>query len=116
MKRYLTQQFHDNPKIMKEIIDELWGYEVNLVTKVRPMVTNDDIVEIYIDNLNSIVLCNPSIRDILTSVSDVESLWYSKEKGIVVGESEIPLRTMIQSFGIVKNDLDLRKVFLADEA
>lgn len=115
MRRYLTQQFHTNPKIMKEIMDKLWGYEVNLVTEVRPMVTNGDIVEIYIRNINSILLCNVSIRDILADASDVESLKYTSDKGIVLGDSGIPLRTLIQSFGIVKNDLDLRSVFLANE-
>lgn len=116
MRKYLTNQCHNNPKIMKEIIDELWGYEVSLVTDVRPMVTNGDTVEIYISNVNSILLCNTSIRDILTDASDIESLQYTSDKGIVLGDSGIPLRTLIQSFGIVKNDLDLRRVFIADEA
>lgn len=114
-KRYVTQQFHSNKTIMKDILDEIWGYNVNLVTRDRPIVNNGDIVEIYIDNINEILLCNPSIRDILNNVEDVKGLWYSKDKGIVVGDSEIPLRTLIQSFGIVKNDLDLRRVFLSDE-
>src|SRR5690606_22653460 len=78
MKRYLTQQFHDNNKIMKEILNEIWGYDVDLVTDLRPMVTNGDVVEIYISNINNILLCNISIKDILTDVNDVQSLWYSK--------------------------------------
>lgn len=116
MRKYLAQQSHSNPKIMKEIMDELWGYEVNLVTDVRPMVANGETVEIYINNINSILLCNESIRDILTDAADIESLKYTSDKGIVLGDSGIPLRTLINSFGIVKNDLDLRKVFLTDEA
>lgn len=112
MRKYLSQRYHNNVKIIKEIIDSLWGYEVNLVTDVRPMVTNSEVVEIYISNINSILLCDISIRDILTDSSDIESLKYTSEKGIVLGDSDIPLRTLIQSFGIVKNDLDLRKVFL----
>ena len=88
---------------------------MSLVTKVRPLVTNNGVVEIYIENINDILLCNESIRDILTDVNDVSDLWYSKEKGIVIGEREIPLRTLIHSFGIIDDDLDLRRVFLADE-
>lgn len=115
LKKYVTQQIHENPKIIKEVIDKIWGYEVNLVTSIRRMVTNNGVVEIYIDNINDILLCNPSIRDILSDVDDVQNLWYSKDKGIVIGDNEIPLRTVINSFGIVKNDLDLRRVFSADE-
>lgn len=115
MKKYLTQGFSSDSTMMKQLLDRLWGYDVSLVTKVRPLVTNNGVVEIYIENINDILLCNESIRDILTDVNDVYDLWYSKDKGIVIGEREIPLRTLIHSFGITEDDLDLRRVFLADE-
>lgn len=115
MKSYLDKQIHSNKRIMKELLDKIWGYEVNLVTKERPMVTNKDAVEIYIDNINDILVCNENIKDILTNVDDIKDLRYSTEKGIVLGDSEIPLRTLIQTFGITDDDLDLRRVYLADE-
>lgn len=113
-KKYLTYSYHSSPTIMKDILDGLWGYKVNLVTNDRLMVTNDDAVEIYIRNINDILLCNKNIRDILPDTRDVENLKYSKEKGIVLGDSDIPLRTLVQTFGIVDDDLDLRKVFLVN--
>lgn len=111
MKKYLTVAFSNNKYIMKELLDLVWGFDVQLVTNVRPSVTNRGIVEIYIDNINDILLCNEGIKDILTDVRDFNDLWYSKEKGIVIGEKEVPLRTLIHSYGITEDDLDLRKVF-----
>lgn len=116
MKKYLTQRYNHDPKYMKNLLNVIWGYDVNLVTKARLMVTNGNIVEVYIDNINDILLCNMDIRDILSDVNDVANLWYSKEKGIVIGDAEVPLRTLIQSFGIVKDDLDLREVFFRNES
>lgn len=115
-KKYITQQFNENNKILKEIIDKIWGYSVNLVTKNRPMVINNNVTEIYIDNINDILLCNNNINDILKYTDDINNLWYSKDKGIVLGDKEIPLRTLIHEFGITKNDLDLRNVFSSNES
>lgn len=111
LKRYLCSPISDNPRIMKELLDTIWGYDVQLVTSLRPSVTNKGVVEVYIDNINDVLLCDESIKDILTDVRDFKDLWYSKDKGVVLGDKEIPLRTLIHSFGIVDDDLDLRKVY-----
>lgn len=113
LKKYVTSQFNEDKDIIKDILDKVFGYEVNLVTKVRPIVTNKENTEVYISNIDSILLCKNNIRDILTDVNDISNLYYDKEKGVVLGDSGVPLRTLINKFGIVRNDMDLREVFLA---
>lgn len=113
MKKYLTQQFHPNKRVMKEVLDKIWGYDVQLLTELRPSVDNNGITEIYIDNINDVLICNNSIRNILVNTEDISKLWYSKEKGIVIGDKQIPLRTLIHPYGITMNDLDLREVLFS---
>lgn len=116
MKRYLTQVTTDSNKVMKDLLDEVWGYDVNLLTENRRMVNNKGVMEIYIENIDDVLLCNPTITSILRDAEDVSKLTYDKDKGVLVGENGIPLRVLIQSFGITRNDLDLRSMFLVDES
>lgn len=114
MDRSVLSKYICDKGVVKTLLDVLFGYKVNLITSVRPMVSNNGIVEIYIANIDGVLLCNEGIREILSDISDIKSLAYSKEKGVVVGKNEVPLRTLIHSFGITEDDMDLRSVLFAD--
>lgn len=115
-KNYMTLNWHNDKQILKKLIDNIWKMDVNLVTKDRPMVINNNIVEIYVSNIDDILLCNSSVLDVLHSTEDVKSLSYSNNLGVVVGDTEVPLRTLINKYIIVRNDLDLREVSMSDKS
>lgn len=110
--KYMTECYNEDPTYIKKVIDQLWGYNVNLLTDVRRMVVNNDIVEIFIENINDVLLCNKNIHSVLSNVDEIENLSYNNNG--VVCDGDIPLRTLINRFGIVENDLDLRKVYFVE--
>lgn len=107
--KYLKTPFSSDPKIIKKVIDTLFGYETQLLSS-QLCVENKDVVEIYISNIDQVLLCNTSIRNKFNDVHDFSKLSYDKNLGVVLGESKIPLRTLINVYGICTDDMDLRSV------
>lgn len=106
----LKNRYHTDGGYIKKALDLLCGYNTELVSTNKCVVTNKDTVEIYISNIDDILMCSTSIRSVLTHPDDYTNLYYDSERGIVLGENRIALRTILHPYGIAKNDLDLRKV------
>ncbi len=115
MEKFLLNPCNDDPKYIKNLLDYLYGYNVNLITEFNIMVTNKNIVEIYIDNVDNVLLANESIKTVLTSVDDIKDLFYDKNKGVIIKNGGVILRKLIDTFGIVTDDMDLRTVVSLNE-
>lgn len=61
--------------------------------------------EVFIRNCNRVAILPKSMAEML-SPSDIESLSFNVEKGIVLGD--IPIRTLGNRIGLTKDDFDLR--------
>ena len=89
------------------IIENLTGVAYESLTNSRRKVKYRDCYEIYVQNVDRVVIVPPEIADFINSLEDLESIEFVDGVGVCVcGE---PLRVLGDKIGIAKDDFDLRE-------
>lgn len=91
---------------IKEILENIYGKNIVLLSEGVRKVKYDDFSEVYVENVDRIVLLPPDIADTLGSIEDLKSIVY--KKGLGVCFDSVPLRVYNGRIGIVEDEFDLR--------
>lgn len=110
LRSYADSAINGSKTVIKELVDYVFGYDVQLLTKDTPYVDNNGVREIYVSNNDSILLCDESISKYIQNIEDYHRIVYNKDLGMCIGDSKIPIRCIISDYGILPDDYDLRKV------
>lgn len=93
---------------MKELIENITGEPVTLITSSTLKVQARDCWEVYIKDAERVALIPNDIATMF-SYGDCEKLHFDIGKGIMLGD--IPVRTLNNRIGITKDEFDLRECF-----
>ena len=93
---------------VKDVIENLIGTKVDLLTADTRKIQVDDAYEVWIDDIERVALLPKDIAKPL-SKDDVKKIKYTSDKGLMLGD--IPIRTMNNRVGCTLSDLDLRTCF-----
>ena len=92
--------------IIKDILDAVFGYDTQLITKTKLKIRYERYSEVYIENVDRICLLPNSIADQFDTIEDLRELKYVPKVGVCFGE--VPLRTFDGRNGITFDEFDLR--------
>lgn len=90
----------------KDVIENIIGKSVKLITASSPCVDVEGVSELYVPNIDAVALVPTDMLRDISDLEDFNSVVYDKEVGLMVKGQ--PIRTMGGKVGITKNDLDLR--------
>ena len=110
LRTYCDSQWKTDENVitMKDVIENIVGEPVNLITSSTLKVQAKDCWEVYIKDAERVALVPNDIATML-SYGDCEKLQFDIGKGIVLGD--VPIRTLNNRIGITKDDFDLRECF-----
>ncbi|MBQ2885880.1 MAG: hypothetical protein IJE43_19315 [Alphaproteobacteria bacterium] len=91
---------------IKDVLESIYGYEVQLLSKSQKKIQYSDYSEIYVENVDKIVLLPNDIADQFASIDDLSSIKYVPKKGVCF--EEMPLRFFNGRKGITLDEFDLR--------
>jgi hypothetical protein len=106
--KYLAPGAIKNNITIKQIVEDILKKEIKTVTAARRKVKYQDFYEIYVENIDNVVLVPEGIAECIDSHNDLKAVNYVEEKGVCVYDT--PIRTLGGYFGITKNEFDLREV------
>ena len=90
----------------KDVICNIVGSNVKLLTTANPIVKYRDCVEVFVHNVNRVAILPLDIAEYVTP-DNCETVQWDKVNGVTV--EGIPLRTMNKRLGITRHDFDLRQ-------
>lgn len=106
--KYLMPGALKNDITIKQIAEDILKREVKTLTAARRKVKYQDFYEIYVENIDNVVIVPESIAENIESHSDLKAVSFIEEKGVCV--YDVPLRTLGGYYGITKSEFDLREV------
>lgn len=108
LKTYAGAQYKYNGDIIgvKDILDNLFGRNIQLLTSAKKKVKAGDCWEVYIPGIERVALMPEDIASMI-SYGDCDKLSFDINTGIMLGD--IPVRTLNGRVGIVRDDFDLRQ-------
>ena len=106
--RFLKRGSIQDGITIKTVIDNLLGEAYTPLSEHRRKVKYRDWYEVYVENVDRVVLLNEEIARSIDSLDDLRNVKFSEEKGVLVYDS--PLRVIGPYVGIINDDFDLRKV------
>lgn len=92
---------------VKDVIDVIVGRDCTLISDSVRKVVYEDYAEIYVQNVDRVVLVPKDIADQINSMEDLCNIQYKQGVGVCVGD--FPLRIMNGRIGVTKNEFDLRE-------
>lgn len=101
-----TYIFGEESLTVKDIIDNIVGKNVKLLTLSNPIVKYKDCVEVFVPNANRVAVLSGDIAEYVT-VDNCDTLQWDKVNGLTI--EGIPLRTLNNRLGITRDDFDLRE-------
>lgn len=101
-----TYNFEGSSLTIKDIIDNIVGGNVKLLTLSNPIVKYKDCIEVFVPNVNRVAILPLDMAEYVT-LDNCSTLQWDKVNGITV--EGIPLRTLNNRLGITRDDFDLRK-------
>ena len=93
---------------IKDVLDELYGYETKLISKTQFKQDHHGFSEIYVANVDRICLLPSKIAGMFGTVEDINMIKYIPGKGVCFGED--PIRLFDGMKGITFDEFDLRDV------
>lgn len=107
LKPYADSSFTCGEEVVttKDVIENIVGHSVQLITSSTPKVKLRGYYEVYIPNVERIALFPIDIGDML-SYADCERLSFDIGKGIML--DDVPVRILNNRIGVTKDDFDLR--------
>ena len=101
-------KFDGQQVTMKDVLENIVGAPVTLLTSSTLKVQSKDCWEVYIKDAERVALFPNDIATMI-SYGDCEKLHFDIGKGILLGD--IPVRTLNNRIGITKDEFDLRECF-----
>lgn len=101
-------QYSGEKITVKDVLENIIGEPVALLTTSELKVKSSDCWEVYIKDAERVALLPEDIASML-SYSDCEKLSFDIGKGIML--EDIPVRTLNNRLGITRDDFDLRECF-----
>jgi len=92
---------------IKEVINNILGVEYKTLTRARRAAKYNDVFEVYVENVDRVLVLPASYEQFLESRTDLETVTYDKEKGVLM--CGVPLRIYGGRIGITTDDFDLRE-------
>lgn len=108
LDKYAGYTYGDSKFTVKDIIENILGKSVSLLTDYCRKVKVGDYWEVWIPGENAVALIPDDIANMLSS-DNLEELYYDSDKGLML--KEIPLRTLNNRVGCTLDDFDLRNCF-----
>lgn len=107
IKPYISNVYEYNGEdyTVKDIIENVVGTSINLITDSKRKIKCSDCWEVYIPDIERVALFPNDIADMF-GYADCEKLYFTVEKGIMFNDTVV--RTLGNRLGITKNDFDLR--------
>ncbi len=91
-----------------DVIEQLVGSSVQLISSHRRKVENrDGSYDIYVQNVDRIVIVPKDIGDMINSLEDLKNINYRKGIGVCIDDT--PLRTLNGRVGVTVKEYDLRE-------
>lgn len=101
--------FEKDIKNLKEVMNSIYGYNVSLLSSARPYVLNKDTYEVYIPNIDNVLIINKDDIPEDLHMTSFENVFYNKEDGVHIGGEAGPLlRELVNPIAYAVDDLDLR--------
>lgn len=91
---------------MKDVVENVVGSPIKLINSSVRKVKVRDVWEVFVPDANRVALLPDGIGSSL-SMDDCENLRYVRDLGIAL--NDIPIRTLGNRVGIVRDDFDLRE-------
>lgn len=92
---------------LKDVIENIYGKSINLISDIQYKVTNDDCNEVYIAGTDRIALIPNDLGGALSD-DNCRNLEYEPKLGIVLNST--PIRRLNGRLGVTLDDYDLREV------
>lgn len=93
---------------IKTVVENVLGHEYTAISSFNRKAKYRDWYEIYVENIDTVILVPEPIANLIDSLDDLKHLEYIQDKGICLYEK--PIRVLSNYIGLTKSDLDLRKV------
>lgn len=108
LKPYVNDVYTVNGETatVKDIIENVLGRSVKLLTSSVRKVKATDCFEVYVPNVERVALLPPDIANMLP-VAECEKIRFDREKGLVI--DNVIIRTLNNRLGITRDDFDLIK-------
>lgn len=108
LARYLKPGVLPEGITVKQVMTNLIGSDFKLLVPARRKAKYKDFYEVYVENVDRVVLLPETIASQITSRSDLCDINYKENTGVCLCDT--PLRSLCGYFGIVKDEFDLRGV------
>ena len=105
LKDFVDYTYSENNLTVKDIIENIIGKPVSLLTDDTRMVRCNNYYEVWISDVEQVAFIPEDIAESL-SPSNIEAIKFDANKGLVL--KDIILRTFNGRLGVTKDDLDLR--------
>lgn len=106
LEPYMKSGVLNSEVTYKDVIENIIGKSVKLITASSPCVDVDGVSELYVPNIDAVALVPTDMLKDISDLEDYNSVVYDKGVGLTVKGQ--PIRTMGGKVGLTKNDLDLR--------
>lgn len=92
---------------IKQVIESILGKSFDLITQYRRKVRYRDWYEVYVPNVDRVILLPNDLAQLIESLDDLENVNYKKDVGVCV--YDIPIRIMGSKVGVTTDEFDLRE-------
>jgi len=104
---YLKQGILPEGVTVKTVVNNICGYDVRLLTEAKLAVQNMNTIEVYVPNVDMVLVLPKEYENAVGSRSDLETVYYEKGRGVLIRGQLF--RTMYGKLGITRTDFDLRE-------
>lgn len=92
---------------IKHIVQNILGHTYESLLKSKLAAYNNDAFEVYVADVDRVIILPKEYEDVLKSLSDLQTVCYDKVKGVCM--CGMPFRTMKGHYGITEDEFDLRR-------
>ena len=107
ISKYLKEGALPEGITIKNVIESILGRQCELLTSYRRKVKFKDWYEVYVPDVDRVLLLPEDLAKHIESLEDLENINYRKDVGVCV--YDIPIRTMGNKVGVTVDEFDLRK-------
>ena len=106
LSNYLIPGLLPEGVTVKVLVEDLLGDRVSLLSEYNRMARYGDVVEVYVENTDRVLVGPAKLGDYLQTSKDLSSISYEKEVGVCL--HSVPVRTLGGKLGVVLHEYDLR--------
>ena len=106
---YLKEEALPRDVTIKQIMANLLGTDFSLLTDTKRKVKYKDFYEVYVENVDRVILLPEDLAGYISSFEDLQNVNYKHDIGVCVYDT--PIRTLGGRVGITFHEYDLRRCF-----